>query len=185
MAMNPPDRTASPWDQYPFLIEDTARLSDRRQTVNTLYLSANSLLLGALAILIQQSKFQSVAIVLVVAVIAWAGVVICADWRRLIANYRELLKLRFRLLNELESRPDFFYLVKTFQRENEELYNPESKKRNPSLGLFGFSAVEEKIPGVFQFLYICGFLIAAALTVLVVSGVAGQFMRLLNIPSLL
>ena len=117
--------------------------------------------------------------------VAGPSAVICADWRRLIANYRELLKLRFRLLNELESRPDFFYLVKTFQRENEELYNPESKKRNPSLGLFGFSAVEEKIPGVFQFLYICGFLIAAALTVLVVSGVAGQFMRLLNIPSLL
>src|SRR5215467_6128049 len=77
------------FDQYQLLVEDTARLSDRRQTTNNIYLSANALLLGGVAILIQQNQKDILTIFLIVLIVI-AGITLCLDWRRLIQSYREL-----------------------------------------------------------------------------------------------
>lgn len=179
MSSNPPDSKPNPFDQYQILIVDTARLSDRRQTVNTIYVSANSLLLGALALLIQQSAFKSLLLVILTILIAAAGFALCIDWRRLILNYRDLLRLRFKLLRELEDSIGFPFPIKTYDREDELLYKP--KKTSKRITFFGFSAVETRIPTVFMLIYSVGGLLIIALTVLQATGTLVPLLKSLNL----
>src|SRR5215475_11577986 len=93
--------------QYELIVEDTARISDRRQTINNLYLSANSLLLGGSAILVQQGSQNTGFPSLLILPLVLAGGFLCADWWRLLRNYRKLLNLRYDLSKEIEARDDF------------------------------------------------------------------------------
>jgi hypothetical protein len=140
-----PDKT---FEQYQLLVEDSARLSDRRQTVNNLYLSANSLLLSAIAILAQQSGVKSLQDVLLVLLLVCAGIFLSSDWGRLLRQYRQLLNLRFALLKKIESQEDFPGPIKTYQEE-ELLYPADPRKSR-----FGFARVESNLPRVFIVLYI-------------------------------
>lgn len=140
--------------QYSLLVKDTARISDRRQTVNTLYLSANSIILGGVVLLVQQADLRTAFLLFPVVVVAVAGFVLCLDWRRLIINYRKLLELRFSILEKLEeqlgvSDPG---MIKMFQIEQRELYSNPKKGRG--ISVFGFSDIERNIPYVFQVLYV-------------------------------
>jgi hypothetical protein len=58
-------------------------------------------LLGAIAILAQQSGVKSLADILLIFLLVGAGIVLCIDWSRLIRNYRQLLALRFELLKQI------------------------------------------------------------------------------------
>jgi hypothetical protein len=74
-------------------MEDTARITDRRHNTNTLYLSANSLLLGGTALLAQRSggadvfSLFLVILVILVILVAGAGMLLCHDWRLIILGY--------------------------------------------------------------------------------------------------
>lgn len=136
--------------QYNLLVKDTAKLSDRRQIINTLYLSANSVLLGGIALLAQQGVLKTGALLIPVVLVAFAGIPLCLDWRKLLLNYKNLLDLRFDMLRRIEKMPDFAYPIQTYQEESEKLYNkPEGGQKV----LFGFSNVEVNIPLVFIALY--------------------------------
>jgi hypothetical protein len=135
------------FEQYQLIVEDTARISDRRQTINNIYLSGNSILLGAIAILAQQSGVKSLADILLIFLLVGAGIVLCIDWSRLIGNYRQLLALRFELLKQIEVQPDFPGPIKTYTEE-EVLYPSDPGKRR-----FGFTRVEINLPIVFITLY--------------------------------
>lgn len=136
-----------PFKQYQLIAEDTARLSDRRQTINNLYLSANSLLLGGVAILVQQSDLKNGLPILLIIVLVAAGTFLSLDWWRLLGNYSKLLNLRFELLKELEERDDFPGPIAMYHRE-QKLYPEGVKKRR-----FGFTAVERNLPWIFISLY--------------------------------
>ena len=43
------------FEEYKLFVDDTARLSDRRQTVTNTYIAVNSLLLGAISFLIRDA----------------------------------------------------------------------------------------------------------------------------------
>ncbi|MFI5274013.1 MAG: hypothetical protein ACHQ4H_13345 [Ktedonobacterales bacterium] len=134
------------------LVQDTAKLSDRRQIINTLYISANSVLLGGIALLVEQSSLKNGALLLPVLLVAIAGTPLCLDWRRLILNYKALLDLRFKMLVRLEAMPDFTGAIKTYTEEGEKLYN--RKTDGGQSVLFGFSRIEVNIPIVFICLYL-------------------------------
>jgi hypothetical protein len=136
------------FEQYQLLVEDTARLSDRRQTINYIYLSANSLLLGGIAVLAQQSGGKNLAELFLIFLLVCAGMVLCFDWSRLIENYRKLLALRFDLLKKIEVRSDFPAPIQTYTEE-EVLYPSDPGKRR-----FGFTRVEVNLPLVFITLYV-------------------------------
>jgi hypothetical protein len=136
------------FDQYQLLVEDTARLSDRRQTINNIYLSANSLLLGGIAVLGQTSGVTNLADLFLIFLLVCAGMVLCFDWSRLIENYRKLLALRFDLLKKIEVRSDFPAPIQIYNEE-EVLYPSDPEKRR-----FGFTRVEVNLPLVFITLYV-------------------------------
>lgn len=144
--------------QYNLLVKDTAKLSDRRQTVNALYLSANSILLGAVAVVAAQSGLKPGILLLPAVLIALAGIPLCRDWRKLVLSNKELVGLRIKLLHEIEENSAFTYPIQTYHREDV-LYD------NPRRGVFGFSSVEINIPLIFIALYIVAILGAIALEV--------------------
>jgi hypothetical protein len=169
--------SANPFAQYKLLMQDTARLSDRRQTVNNIYLSVNSVLLGGIALLVSQEDpdLKSLLVLVIVLVIALAGSIICGDWQRLVRSYKELLNLRFEMLKSIESIESFPYPVQIYHQEDAALYRHE--KLGKYVAPFGFSAVEVKLPSVFRNLYLISGLFLFAATLLVRSGVIQHLAR--------
>jgi hypothetical protein len=145
-----PQGQFGPWDVYPLFVTETARISDRRQIANTLYLSVNSLLVGAIAFLAQQSiqapHLQvSVSLLLVQAFLAIAGLLITRQWYRTLELYRRLLAFRYEKLRKIENMPGFPGVFKMYQVEDDE---GGDKK------IFGFAKIEEFIPRLFRVLYV-------------------------------
>lgn len=142
-------------EQYNNIIEDTAKLSDRRQTVNNLYLSANSLLLGGVALLAQQSGITGALSAILVVLISVVGLVLCFDWSRLIETYRALNAVRFSVLMEMEDRAEFKRTgyVPIYHKEDA-LYQVEERKKTGEKPLFGFSRIEKNLPVTFRIFYI-------------------------------
>jgi len=129
-----------PYEEYELLAEDTARLSDRRHNTNSLYLTANPVLLGASAILLQQSGLKDTLSLSLVLRVAVAGAFICVSWLRLIAGYRREARRRFSLLQEIENRADFEWPVKIYAKT--------------SANGRGFSGLEASIPTMFLITYV-------------------------------
>ncbi len=137
------------WDVYPVFVQDTAKITDRRQTTNTLYLSVNSLLIGAIAFLAQQSiqapHLQISASLLIVQIfLAIAGLFLCRQWLKTLELYRRLLAFRYDKLRRLENMPGFPGAIKMYQVEDDE--GGDQK-------IFGFSKIEAFIPSLFRVLY--------------------------------
>ncbi len=135
--------TFDKFDVYPVFIEDTARLSDRRQTTNNIYLSVNSVLLGVVAFLAQQGHLESFTFLIIEVFVAAAGFIIASQWHHLLRKYRELLSLRYRVLEEIENLPEFPGVAGMYAREHKE-------------NIGGFSDIEARIPRIFQGLYAVG-----------------------------
>lgn len=148
--------------QYSLLVKDSAKLSDRRQTINALYLSANSILLGAIAVLAAQSGLKAGILLLPAVLIAFAAIPLCLDWRKALLNYKRLLDLRFDMLRRIEALPEFTYPIKTYIEESDKLY---TKAQGGQAVLFGFSRIEVNIPPVFIALYVVAILGAIALEI--------------------
>ncbi len=139
-------------DHYQMIVEDTARLTDRRQTVNNLYLSANSLLLGGLALFVQQTEFKGFSTIFISALLVFVGIFLCRDWRRLLKTYRALINLRIELLHTAErgfkEKPDLANLVQVYHEEDQ-LFKPGQGKP-----IFGFYAIEKNLPWLFIYIYL-------------------------------
>jgi hypothetical protein len=151
-----PPKKSKIFKQYDLLVEDTARLSDRRQTVSNIYLSANALLASGIALLALQAtpkNLPAYALFLIV-LIVFGGTVLCLGWRRLIESYRELVGLRINMLKEIEERAEFkdLGLIDTYHQEDA-LYDPVKRKELGKKPIFGFSRIESRLPVLFIILY--------------------------------
>jgi hypothetical protein len=147
---------------YTALIQDTAQISDRRQTMNNIYLSVNSVLLGALAILAQQSIATNVVFLPVEIFIAIVGILIAGQWRSLLQKYKALLGLRFKTLMSIEAKETFGSEFKVYTLEDK---TPE---------VYGYSAIEARLPVIFQLIYVVGSLLLSLATLAAHSGVLGK-----------
>ena len=136
--------------EYQMLVEDTARITDRRQNIANLYTTINSLLLTGSALFIIDSNIPILMLLAATAIISLAGVSICVVWRNAILSYKKLLKVRFDVLWEMENDPDMKDSVKIYHRE-EILYpkDEESSKKKIS-----FSDIEKWLPFIFIILYL-------------------------------
>jgi hypothetical protein len=141
------------FDEYKFLVEDTARITDRRQNISNLYTTINSILLAAIAVLFTETALPNLVIISGSVAIMIAGIAIATAWKRAILNYRELLRLRFDILYEIEKHPEMEDSEKVYHREAEELYpRDETEKTIDDKGLF--SNIEKILPEIFIGLYI-------------------------------
>lgn len=146
----------SKFEEYKMLVEDTARITDRRKAESNLFTTINSIFLTAVAILLKDSGLQSWSITAGSIVIVAAGITISRTWENMIDNYRKLSKLRFQVLWEMEEN-DLPDSVKIYHREQELYPRDEDGKQVVSKGLF--ADTEKRLPRVFMSLYVITLLI--------------------------
>lgn len=128
---------------YSLFVRDTARLSDRRQALNAIYISVNSVLMGAVALLIQLASTVSAVFVAVEIFVALAGLLITRQWAKTIEKYRSLLAFRYQKLIAMEADLDL--------DEQHKMYSREAEQK-----LYGFSEIERQLPRTFRWLYVIG-----------------------------
>lgn len=85
-------------EQYKLYIEMADRISARRVTANTFFLTINTALVAAMA-----AYFEKVSAWCAVFMSA-AAVVLCYVWGRLIVSYRQLNTAKFEVIGEMEKR---------------------------------------------------------------------------------
>lgn len=151
------------FEQYHLIVEDTARLSDRRQTVSNIYLSANTLLASGIVLLALQGAPNNGPLppLILIVLIVIGGTVLCVGWGQLIESYKELVGLRIEMLKDIERRPEFSDLTQTYILENA-LYDREQRQKINKKPIFGFSRIEARLPRLFVILYILVFFVAIA-----------------------
>ena len=90
------------FEEYKLFVEDTARFSDRRQTVTYIYATINGAIVGLATFLFQAAGFSSWRIVIILIPLILAGAFICYAWYRLLSSYKKLLRFRFKQLEQME-----------------------------------------------------------------------------------
>jgi hypothetical protein len=192
MGQPQPDQSSAQWTdpvaldvafkEYQFLAESTDKITDRRQTVNTLFVSINALFLTGVGYLLLQF-FQNIheALFFLFGFLAIAIItgIVNRAWLKLSESNRRLVDLRIRYLKQLEKQlrhGGVFPVVETPLKPDEVraggahvettrgtytlediLYNPEAKKEP-----FGFSRAEQRIGRTFTIAYWLGFALAVA-----------------------
>ena len=84
---------------YMMLVEMADRVSERRQSANSFYLSVNTAIIGGAAYL-SQSAFGALGTLAVSA----AGIAICFLWIRSVVSYKSLNAAKFEVITALEER---------------------------------------------------------------------------------
>lgn len=160
--------------EYLAVAEDTAKLSDRRQTVGDLFLGINSLFLAAAGFVAISGHLTSWWSVIICGAITIITLLINSIWFRLIGRYRNLINLRIHYLQALERRLQetgmFTSVSMTFEGSKERIpiargiYLIENTftlyKKGPKVG---FYRLERQLVVVFMFAYI---LLAVAVAIL-------------------
>jgi hypothetical protein len=81
---------------YQMAVEMADRVSQRRQAANSFYLSVNTAIVGAGALLSSDERLRSAWI------LGIAGIAICALWLRNIDSYRTLNAAKFAVIHDIE-----------------------------------------------------------------------------------
>jgi hypothetical protein len=138
------------FEQYQLFVEETARISDRRHSTSNLFLSVNSVLVGAVALLIQQSGGKGSPLLTFLAfLLVGAGSVLCILWLQFLLRYANRLRVRFLYLSKLEQMNPSLLL---------------SVFSNKELRTESFSHLEARIPVVFLVTYALA--VAGTLTIM-------------------
>ncbi len=141
------------FEEYKFFIEDTARLTERRQTVTNIYVAVNTILLSAVALLVKDAGLQRWVVAIATILILVAGIVICLFWRQLIIRYKKLVGLRLDELRKMEELPEMAGCQRMYHVEDK-LY-PRDAQGNmlKTKSRMDFSDLERQLPHVFIALY--------------------------------
>lgn len=118
-------------EMYHAFIESAERISDRRHSANTFFLTVNTALLGISGYL--QTGF-----------VALGGVVLSYTWFRLIKSYRSMNTAKFKVIHDMEQQLPFA----PYDAEWEKLERGENPKIHTP-----FSKVEKAVPVVFMILH--------------------------------
>jgi hypothetical protein len=140
------------FEEYKLFVNDTARFTDRRQTVSNIFVAVNSILLVAIALIIKDLGVRGAWILLLTLPLVAAGIFVSQWWEQLIHKYKELVRLRINTLRDMEELPEMAESAKMYHLEDE-LY-PRDAEGNmiPGEGL-NFSDREAMLPKLFIALY--------------------------------
>lgn len=165
------------YQEYEKILEETGKLSDRRQTVSDLFLGVNSLFLTAAGFSVVASDLAAWWSTGICAAIALIAVMINITWIQLIERYRSLIDLRIRYLEGLErslqedgsfgpitiASPDRKKL-ETYARG---IYGYEAASLYAAGPKVGFFRLERRLIQIFIMAYILLTALVAALTFLI------------------
>lgn len=116
------------FDEYKMVADDTAKITDRRQTVNTLFVSINALFLTGVGYLFYQffqtTRSDTLSVLFVPGFFAIAVITYLLNhtWLRLSEQNRKLINLRIRYLEQLEALlrdSNFFATVRVTLKDYE------------------------------------------------------------------
>lgn len=130
-------------EQYKMYVEMADRISQRRQSANTFFLSINTALVTLSGFLVR--NVDKSCMVLWITLVGLAGLIISYSWYRLLRSYRGLNSGKFRVIHEIEkSLP-----IRPYDAE----WMTIGKGRDKNLYL-PFTYIETKVPWVFFGLYV-------------------------------
>lgn len=87
------------FDQYKLYVDMADKVSTRRATTNSFFLTANSFLFVAMGALFNNSQ-----LFIVIPIILMVGIFFCISWMLLILYYRGLNSCKYKIINEIETR---------------------------------------------------------------------------------
>ena len=132
-------------EQYKLYVEMADRISARRQTANSFFLSVNTAIIALIGYINFGSKTKASFYWLV----SLAGMILCFIWYRLVRSYKDLNTAKFKVVHEIEKElpvaPYDLEWEKVGKGKNSKLYLP-------------FTHIEMYIPCVFFAIHICVFL---------------------------
>lgn len=134
------------FEEYKFFIEHTQRLSERRQVATQTFLAVNTAIFTVLAFLIKDIKFEGWGLVLVSLPLFLVGMLVCLIWRRILEQFKILIKWRYEQLRDMEQATADSHQI--FTKEYARFYQPQHAQEH-----FGFARLEERLPQLFLLLY--------------------------------
>lgn len=141
------------FEEYKLFVEDTARFSERRQSVNNSYVTINSIILTALAFLVKDAGFDRPWQAFAVIPVSLAGAVICWRWVMIINNYKKLVGFRIDQLRIMESDPGMAGCHRMYHKEDV-LYPGDAGEKTTTHKALSFSEKEKFLPYIFAALYV-------------------------------
>ena len=147
--------------QYSLYVEMADRISARRHSANSYFLTVNSLLVALSGFLASQLDGEHWTRDSSAVLIPLAGIVLCFVWYYLIRSYRQLNTAKFKVVHEIES----LLPLAPYDAEWEALERGENRAV-----YWPFTHVEKWVPFVFGTLYV-------GALVFTVAGVFGVFIE--------
>lgn len=145
---------------YKIMVQSSESLVNRRQAVNTFFLTMNGAILTALGLIVQNAGGQQLLGGVGVFVVALTGALLCVAWRSLIISFGQLNRGKFKVINTIEQH----FAVSIYAAEWEALGRGE----NPKI-YRAFTSREIWVPTTLLVLHLVvasgsGYLIASKLT---------------------
>ena len=128
-------------EQYQLYVESAERISDRRQSANSFFLSTNTLLLGAQGVIFQLRDSFGFVMVL----ISLAGIILSYTWYSLILSYKAMNTGKFAVIHEIEKQLPF------------RLYHAEWQVLEEGVkqgNYIKFTVLEKQVPWVFLAMHV-------------------------------
>ncbi len=132
-------------EMYKIYLEMSDRISSRRQSANSFFLSINSVLIGFIGYISVREDIKLNWI------IALAGIILCYTWYRIVRSYKDLNSGKFRVIHEIEKELP----ISPYEAEWKTL-----GEGNDSKLYLPFTNMELKIPIVFGILHLLTILIS-------------------------
>jgi hypothetical protein len=172
---------------YLALMEDTTKLSDRRQTTNDLFVGLNVVFFTGMGALFYASHLKSWWVTGLFAAITALAFFLNFTWIRLINRYSRLVGLRIRYMHQLESAlqsegifvsdpplPGAPVQPGSVPSMGTGVYTLEFQRIYTKDGHFGFSRLERGLIVIFMIAYVLATLGVATVTYLISTNVIGS-----------
>jgi hypothetical protein len=128
-------------EQYKVYLASAEKISDRRQTANSFFVTLNTVLVSLISYLNPSTSNSSQ----MYWIVSLAGIAICFMWYRLVRSYKDLNSAKFKVIHEIEKNlpisPYDAEWEAVGRGENSKLYLP-------------FTHIEILVPWVFLILHL-------------------------------
>jgi hypothetical protein len=129
-------------EQYKVYLQMADKISDRRSTTNTFFLTVNTGLVSAIGAANYSALRISPVLMIIVAT---AAITLCYSWQRIIRSYKDLNSAKFKVVHEIET----FLPLRPFDAEWEAVGRGENKRL-----YLPFTHVEIFVPRIFMAIYL-------------------------------
>jgi hypothetical protein len=172
---------------YLALMEDTTKLSDRRQTTNDLFVGLNVVFFTGMGALFYASHLKTWWVTGLFAAITLVAFFLNFTWIRLINRYSRLVGLRIGYMHQLESAlqaqgifaatpalPGAPVQPGTAPAKGTGIYTLEYQRLYTKEGQFGFSRLERGLIIIFMIAYVLATIGVAVVTYLISTSAIGS-----------